>query len=84
MREQKERAQTESRTLSARITMLERKLKETRRVCEMEKTKISMQYERQISFDAKMGFLDRHRIDKGWRWMKSTDDLEEDNDEAEV
>lgn len=48
-KEQKDRAQSESRTLSARITMLERKIKETRRQCEMEKTKISMQYERQIS-----------------------------------
>ena len=49
LREQKEKSQTETRTLSARITMLERKLKDTRRQCELEKTKISMQYERQIS-----------------------------------
>jgi hypothetical protein len=49
LKEQKEKSQNETRTLSARIQMLERKLKETRRQCEMEKTKISMQYERQIS-----------------------------------
>ena len=49
LKEQKEKSQNETRTLSARIEMLERKLKETRRQCEMEKTKISMQYERQIS-----------------------------------
>jgi hypothetical protein len=49
VREQKEKAQQETRTLSARVTMLERKMKETRRQCEMDKTKISMQYERQIS-----------------------------------
>lgn len=49
LKEQKEKSQNETRTLSARIQMLERKMKETRRQCEMEKTKISMQYERQIS-----------------------------------
>lgn len=49
VRDQKEKAQEEARRLSARVTMLERKVKDVRRACEAEKTKTSMQYERQIS-----------------------------------
>jgi hypothetical protein len=49
VREQKEQAQNNARTLSARVDMLEKKVKDIRRATDMEKTTISMQYERQIS-----------------------------------
>jgi chromosome segregation ATPase len=49
MRERKEQAQNNARTLSARVEMLEKKVKDIRRATDMEKTTISMQYERQIS-----------------------------------
>jgi len=48
-REQKDQAQNRVRTLSARVERLEKKVKEIRRATDMEKTTISMQYERQIS-----------------------------------
>ena len=49
VRDQKDRAQDQARALASKVEMLERSLKDVRRKCEQEKTKIAMQYERQIS-----------------------------------